>query len=248
VKEQTSRAIDLGRVRAAKAARLARRPALWSGLRHGVAASVEHAGVDFRSDVATIVDVGASRGQFALFAAQRWPQARLICFEPLPQSRELLERVLPSGRAEIRPMALGRDPGELELHVSARDDSSSLLPIGETQTANFPGTQEASRLTVPVGVLSEQITADLARPMLLKIDVQGFELEVLEGAGDALDLVDEIFVECSFVELYTGQALAGEVVAHLHGRGFRLAGVHGMARGADGTSLQADFLFRRDGA
>jgi FkbM family methyltransferase len=238
VKEQTSRAIDLGRVRAAKAARLARRPALWSGLRHGVAASVEHAGVDFRSDVATIVDVGASRGQFALFAAERWPQARLICFEPLPQSRELLERVLPSGR----------DPGELELHVSARDDSSSLLPIGETQTANFPGTQEASRLTVPVGVLSEQITADLARPMLLKIDVQGFELEVLEGAGDALDLVDEIFVECSFVELYTGQALAGEVVAHLHGRGFRLAGVHGMARGADGTSLQADFLFRRDGA
>ena len=248
MREQTYRAIDLGRIRAAKAARLVTRPALWPALRHGVAASVEHSTVDFRPDVATVLDVGSSRGQFALFAADRWPDASIVCFEPLPESRALLERVLPPGRAEIRPMALGSERGELELHVSARDDSSSLLPIGATQTANFPGTEEKGRITVPVGVLEDHLTPDLAGPVLLKIDVQGFELEVLKGAGAGLDRVDEIYVECSFVELYTGQALAGEVVSHLAERGLRLAGVYGTARAADGTSLQADFLFRRDRA
>jgi FkbM family methyltransferase len=245
MKERLHRTAQMTGLRARKLARLGRRPAYWPALRAGVAASVEHGDVDFRDDVRTVLDVGASRGQFAVFAANRWPEARLICFEPLPDARSRLERVVPAGRADVHPVALGTEPGEVEMHVSARDDSSSLLPIGPGQTTAFPGTEEAGTQRVRVDVLENHVSADLARPVLLKIDVQGFELDVLEGAGGALAHIDELYVECSFLELYTGQALADEVVAFLRGRGFRLAGVYGVVRRADGTSVQADFLFRR---
>jgi hypothetical protein len=84
-----------------------------------------------------------------------------------------------------------------------------------------------------------------ARPCLLKIDVQGYELEVLRGGEETLRSVDEVFVECSFVELYTGQALAGELIAYLCSKGFRLTGIFGVKRDLAGRCLQADALFQR---
>ena len=246
MRERVHRGVQMARMRGRKLARIARRRAYWPALRAGVAASVEHADVDFRSGVRTVLDVGASRGQFAVFASARFPAARIVCFEPLAESRALLERVVPPGRAEIHGVALGAEPGEVEMHVSDRDDSSSLLPIGEGQISVFPGTEQVRTERVPVDVLANHLTPELERPVLLKIDVQGFELGVLQGAGDALGRADEIYVECSFIELYTGQALAGEIASFLDERDFRLAGVYGVVRKADGTCVQADFLFRRD--
>lgn len=201
--------------------------------------------MDFSADVATIIDVGASRGQFALFALARFPHARLICFEPLSESRVDLEHVLPRERVTIHGVALGRERGDLELHVSAAADSSSLLPISERQVQAFPGTEQKRTERVAVRVLEDYVAADLGRPALLKIDVQGFELAVLEGASASLEHVDEVFVECSFEELYKGQALADAVVCKLRCAGFWLVGVYGVVRTRDGGCLQADFLFRR---
>lgn len=236
--------VRLARTRAAKLGRLAQHPGYWGSARQGVVASVEHHSVPFRDDVRTVVDVGASRGQFALFALERFPQAQVICFEPLPESRASLSRVA-GGRVEIRPVAVGAAPGHAELQVSAQDDSSSLLPIGGRQVAEYPGTERASTLNVEVVALADEITDSLPGPRLLKIDVQGLELEVLRGAGDSLNLIDEALIECSFVELYEGQALADEVVAFLLQRGLRLAGVHGISYSVDGSAVQADFYFRR---
>lgn len=235
-------------MRIVKAVRLAMNPAYWSALRQGVAASVEHTGVDFRDDVRTVLDVGASRGQFATFALHRFPTAKVICFEPLRDAQEVLRQVLPAERTTVHPFALGKQEAELELHVSAREDSSSLLPIGARQVDAFPGTEEKRRERVQVGALGSFLSSEFPRPTLLKIDVQGYELAVLEGAADSLDLVDEIFVECSFVELYTGQPLADAVICHLREAGFRLAGAYGVAAGRDGTCLQADLLFKRGSA
>jgi FkbM family methyltransferase len=236
----------LFRRRIAKAARLALTPAYWGALRRGVAATTEHRAVDFRPDVETVVDVGASRGQFATFALHRFPNAGLICFEPLHDASEVLERVLPNDRATIHRLALGAEAASLELHVAAQDDSSSLLPIGPRQVGAFPGTEERRRERVDVACLEEFLTADLRPPILLKVDVQGYELAVLQGAGPSLALVEEIFVECSFVELYTGQALADAVICFLREAGLRLAGVFGVVEAPSGTCLQADLLFRRD--
>ncbi|MGX6446633.1 FkbM family methyltransferase [Patulibacter sp. S7RM1-6] len=237
--------LRLARVRAAKALTLARRPSHWRAVRAGVVPTVEHERVPLGGPYGTVLDVGASRGQFALHARRRFPGARVVCFEPLPSSQDTLRAVL-GDRVELRPVAVGAATGTATMHVSAADDSSSLLPIGRRQRAEFPGTHEERRIDVPVVTLSSVLAEGLQGPVLLKIDVQGLELDVLRGAGEALSTaVDAIFVECSFVELYDGQALADEVVAHLLERGFRLVGVHGVATAHDGQALQADFLFRR---
>ena len=235
--------------RASKIGRLLREPrlwpVLWPGLRHGVFPSLEHNAVPFGSEFATVLDVGSSRGQFALFALTRFPEARLVCFEPLPEAYTTLRKTITGQNAKLHNVALGSLRSENTMHVSAKDDSSSLLAIGAQQLTTFPGTHEDRTTKVTVDVLNTYLDDDLPRPCLLKIDVQGFELEVLKGAGDGLSRVDEVLVEASFVELYTGQALADEVIGYLADRDLRLVDVHGVVRSADGNALQADFLFRR---
>jgi FkbM family methyltransferase len=172
------------------------------------------------------------------------PKARIISFEPLPEPFMDLERVL-AGRIEAHNTAVGAVSGRSSINVSARDDSSSMLPIGPRQVEEFPGTGSERTLTVPVTTLDEAVHGELARPSLLKIDVQGLELDVLKGATKTLASIDEALIECSFVELYEGQALADEVVTFMREAGFGLAGVHEVAYSADGSALQADFLFRR---
>jgi FkbM family methyltransferase len=235
------------RARASKIGRLLREPRLWGvvapGLREGVFPSLEHASVRFGAQFATVLDVGASRGQFALFALSRFPGAKVICFEPLPEARATARKVLTGRDVELHGVALGSSPGQTKLHVSAQDDSSSLLPIGSRQISAFPGTQESHEITVTVDVLDAYLHEGIARPCLLKIDVQGNELEALRGAATGLSYVGEILVEVSFVELYTGQALAGEVVRYLAEHDFRLVDVYSLVRDADGVALQADLLF-----
>lgn len=229
-------------LRTRKVSRIVRRPDYLSALRHGVLAATEHEDSGLRTDAGTVLDVGASRGQFALFARRRWPQASIICFEPIPGAAEKLRETLgPS--VTVHRTALGSQKGESILNLSRSDDSSSLLPIGR-QADEFPGTAAVGTTPVRVGVLSEYLDADLPRPIVLKIDVQGFELEVLRGAGDRLTHLDEVLCECSFVELYEGQALASDVVAFMHQHAFTLAGLSGLTYSETGQLLQADLLFR----
>jgi len=221
------------------------RNALW---RHRVAAGVEHATV-LRQLVGcrTVVDIGANRGQFALVARHYFPEATIVSFEPLPGPAAVY-RAMFAGDAQARLVeaAIGSQPGEATIHLSARDDSSSLLPITARQNALFPGTAEAGTATIRVARLGDEVPADaLVAPALLKLDVQGFELEALAGCEDLLDRFSWVYVECSFVELYLGQAFADAVIARLRELGFRLTGIYHMAYDGDGQAVQADFLFRR---
>jgi len=112
--------------------------------------------------------------------------------------------------------------------------------------------KENSTMADPQG-LAEAVDSDLIIlrvPLpffLLKLDVQGFELEVLKGCRSMLDYFSRVYVECSFVELYEGQALAHEVIDYLHQHGFRLSGVYNMTYGKEGIAVQADFLFTKAG-
>jgi hypothetical protein len=89
---------------------------------------------------------------------------------------------------------------------------------------------------------------DLGERNLLKIDVQGFELEVLKSAETLLPGFRWIYAECSAVALYEGQALADEVIQWLKMRQFDLVGRFNPSRGRDGALLQADLLFQLRGS
>ncbi|HEB94406.1 MAG TPA: FkbM family methyltransferase, partial [Gammaproteobacteria bacterium] len=77
----------------------------------------------------------------------------------------------------------------------------------------------------------------------LKIDVQGFEMEVLRGCEELLRRFQYVYVECSFVELYAGQAFADEIIAFLRERNFILDGVYNPCYDKNGRAVQADFFF-----
>ena len=86
---------------------------------------------------------------------------------------------------------------------------------------------------------------EIAEPALLKIDVQGYELEALVGGEEILGKFSYIYVECSFIELYEGQALVHEVIQYLSKHQFYLNGVYNLSYDNVGRAIQGDFLFRR---
>ncbi|MGE3297370.1 MAG: FkbM family methyltransferase [Porticoccaceae bacterium] len=217
-------------------------------LRHRVAAGVEHARVLRNLGPArTVVDIGANRGQFALAVRHCFPDAAIVSFEPLPGPAAGYRAVFAGdGRARLVEAAIGPESGTATIHLSARDDSSSLLPITAQQNELFPGTAEAGTATIRVLRLADALpAADIAAPALLKLDVQGFELQALAGCEEVLERFAWVYAECSFQELYAGQAFADEVIAWLRERGLRLAGVYHMAYDERGRAVQADFLFGR---
>jgi hypothetical protein len=142
--------------------------------------------------------------------------------------------------------ALGSEAVTLAMNVSASPDSSSLLPISDRQEQYFPGTR--AQRTEPVEVVrfdSLPICANLEQPVLVKLDVQGFELAALKGFGDALDSVQFIYLELSLLPFYTGQSLATEIVAYLWTKGFEIADIGDLTRGSGGEVLQFDALLSR---
>jgi FkbM family methyltransferase len=214
-------------------------------LQHGVLAGIEHRSV-FSPDLCSIVDIGANRGQFALAARAVVPRATIISFEPQERPAGVYQAVFADDvLTTLHQVAIGPSVETKRMHVSARDDSSSLLAISEIQRDNFPGTEEVGTTEVMMAPLDHYLSRSmLTRPALLKLDVQGFEYEALLGCESLLDCFDQIYCECSFVELYQGQRMASEIIDWLLSRGFELCGLYNLLFDKDGRTLQADCLFR----
>lgn len=177
------------------------RPSWRRAVRKGVAAAVEHRDVPFGQDFATVVDVGAHHGQFALLALELFQRSSIFCVEPVPGALDgFAPPSSPMGgsRALLPLPPPPRATGGCM--SSRRTDSSSLLPILESHVDAFPGTEEARIVEVEARTLDSLVGERIQRPCLLKVDVQGGELEVLNGAEVVLAQVDVAYVECSFVE------------------------------------------------
>jgi FkbM family methyltransferase len=222
-------------------------------LRHGVGAAVEHEhllrSLD-RLGIGLVLDVGANVGQFTLATREYLPQAAVIAFEPLPGAAARFRAVHGADPSvELIEAAVAPEAGLAPMNVSKAADSSSLLPIGAAQVSQFPGTGLSHVQTVRRIRLEDAVPLErFCVPTLLKIDVQGFELGVLQGSERCLGSIALIYVECSFVEFYEGQALADEVIDWLRPRGFRLHGFGTLTPGSAGVAVQCDLLFVRTAA
>lgn len=237
---------DLWKLRIAKLAACVVSPQCWHGLCLGVAPSIEHRRVlrDLSPDA--IIDVGANRGQFALMCKLLHPHTPIVSFEPLPREADTF-KAIHGKRKDIRLLqcALGETPGSATLHISQSADSSSLLPIGRKQTELFQNTAEVGTIEVEVNRLDDLDEHWHGKnKLLLKIDVQGFELPVLRGAIRTLKRCAYVYVECSEIPLYEGQELRKEVEDFLTEHGFRKEGPHN-EHILGGKLIQADYLFAR---
>lgn len=216
--------------------------------KYSVAPSIEHLTLLKSIELSTIIDIGANKGQFSSIVSRLIPHSKIFAFEPLSGPSTKFKQVFSdNSNVILYQLAISDTEGEAEIHVSEKEDSSSLLSIGELQNQIFPGTKESHTETITTkrldSILSkEQITV----PALLKLDVQGFELSALKGCETLLHCFDHIYVECSFVELYEGQSLAYEVISFLQERRFILKGIYNTYYDKNGIAIQADFLFQKN--
>jgi FkbM family methyltransferase len=232
----------------AKVLRVLRFRAYRSALvRSGVFASTEHDNIIDGLALDTVVDIGANRGQFALCARRLYPNAIIYSFEPLRNpAATYLKTFKGDLKVQLFNKAIAQQSGSAVMHVSTWDVSSSLLPIAQAQQDNFPFTGESRRENVATASLAECLDKGaISGTALLKLDVQGYELEALYGCEELLGLFRYVYVEASFVELYVGQALANDVIAYLLAKGFNLVCVANLSSGNSKRPIQGDFLFSR---
>lgn len=197
---------------------------------------------------ATVIDVGANAGQFSRAALGRWPDASVIAFEPLPDAADTLRRALAAfPSAEVHANAVGEEDGVVTFHPHTYTLSSSALPMREEVRGRYSWAEERPPIEVALRRL-DSVLADrlLARPTLLKLDVQGYELKALRGAGAVLGRIDAIVLEQSFERFYEGQPLFSETNQFLESAGWHLARPLDWRR-EDGRVVEIDCLYLREG-
>lgn len=194
-------------------------------------------------DPKVIYDIGANVGTWTLLAKAVYPAATLHCFEPLFGHLEKFRQAT-AALSGVTPhqVCLGSAAGEAKLRVLDFSDASSLLPISGEGKKRW-NLQEAGQEAVKVERLDDWVVGhDLPAPDLLKIDVQGYELEVLKGAETCLSRAKAVLAEVSFRQFYESQCLFHDVVSFMAQRGFWLSAVgHGIALGR--PLIQCDALF-----
>jgi FkbM family methyltransferase len=210
--------------------------------------------VDFRKGSRVILDVGANRGNFATNILLGAPLSEVHCFEPNPELFPELEAKCRSlGSEKGRPRAIangigvGTASGTLDLIVTNFAPASSMLPVSEASRSGWPKADLAvkRRNAVPVRTIREYAGAhNIKAVKILKMDVQGFEMEVLKGCGDFLGHIEYIYAEIQFRPLYEGAPLWTDMLKYLKERGFRPELMGGICLGPAGEPLQADLLWR----
>lgn len=195
---------------------------------------------------ATVIDVGANIGQFATASWFEFRPKRVISFEPQSRCAEPLRRLsrkMPG--LEIRQVALGETPGTTTMKLNVHSHSSSVLSLSNRHLEAFPGAVEEGEEQVELSTLDLQFARDsLQAPILLKVDVQGYEIHVLRGAEQTLRHAAYVLLETSFLPLYEGEAPFVEVMGLMSSRGFEFAGAVGFLEDPKtGQILQMDALF-----
>ena len=196
----------------------------------------------------TVIDIGANVGQFAVASAKIFSGVTIHSFEPLPEAvKTLTKNVSTFHRVHVHATALGERRAKMTLHVNSHSHSSSILALGERHRRAFPRAREISIIEVPVSTLDDEMSfVSFERPVLLKMDVQGYEPRVLEGATETLKRVDYVLLEASFRPLYEGEKTFMEIAEMMQDRGFAfLRPVDWLTDPGNGEILQMDALFER---
>jgi FkbM family methyltransferase len=203
-----------------------------------------------KNSVDCVLDVGANDGGYGRFLREASYKGDIVSFEPLSDAyTKLLESSKQDCAWHIAPqMALGEVAAKLNINVAGNSASSSLLTMLPSHIESAPESATIGSELVNVHRLDSlnHPIIDTRNRIFLKIDTQGYELQVLRGASTLMNRVVGIQVEMSVVPLYAGQPLYQELFAWLKSEGFELWGCHsGFMDPATGRMLQFDGIFFR---
>ncbi|MDZ8055067.1 MAG: FkbM family methyltransferase [Aulosira sp. ZfuVER01] len=185
-----------------------------------------------------IFDVGAYKGDFTLSCLQVWPNAKIACFEALEERVNQLKSIASNNsNIQVFPGLLGAQTlDEVPLHEA--ETASSILV--EHISQNFSVTFH------PMWTVDQIVNENFSdrSPDLLKLDVQGYELEVLKGAENSLPGIQMILAEVNLLDIHQDVPLLAEVISWLSERDWVAYDICGLTRRPlDQALWQADFIF-----
>jgi FkbM family methyltransferase len=205
----------------------------------------QHYGIDL------VFDIGANRGQYSRGIIDAGYKGRIVSFEPLSSVHSILQKES-SGfpNWEVAPRsAIGSKNEQIEINISANSVSSTLLNMLDSHYQGAPDSRIVGKEKVqvfPLDELSAQYKKGSTK-LFIKIDVQGFEAEVLKGAENTLAEAAGVELEISLVKLYEHQDwLLPEVLQYMSSRGFTLTSiVPAFTNHQTGEVLQCNGIFFR---
>ena len=196
-----------------------------------------------------VLDVGANVGQYAKSLRELGYSGRIISFEPLSSAYSQLKAA--SKKDPLWQIAtqtaIGNQEGEIIINIAGNSQSSSALPMLDAHLESAPQSAYSGSETVKLSrldtIAKDYITTQ-NESIFLKIDVQGLEKQVIEGATAILPLVKGIKLELSLVPLYEGQVLFKEMIDIIEKLGYELYGIEpGFTAEKTGKMLQMDGIF-----
>jgi FkbM family methyltransferase len=202
-------------------------------------------------DLNLILDVGANAGQFATLCRTIGYRGNILSFEP---SSTAYQKLLAAASSDplwtVAGVALGATTGEAEINVSADSFCSSILPMLDSHLSAAPRSGYLHKEKVSIRRLDDVLPPPaFTSKALLKLDVQGFELQVLTGAPRILSQALAVQLEMSLLPLYQGETLMPEMSATMCNHGFQLWDLEPSFRDpATGRLLQVDGIFVRNSA
>lgn len=195
-----------------------------------------------------VIDGGAHTGETLARIDGLFPRARVWCFEPNPVASAVLRRRCGevSIRAEAVEAALCDRAGKRMFHIHADDETSSLMSANRAGAELFEEKLALHETIEVAGVAIDAFCAErgIDRIDLLKLDLQGGELDALRGASAMLEgRIRVVLAEVQFRPTYEGAPGADEVIGFMRGAGYRLVGLYNTYYDHDGTAVQGDGLW-----
>lgn len=198
-------------------------------------------------NIDAIIDVGASNGGFVKKIRPIFPYVSIISFEPLKESyQQLLLNNKEDKNFKAYNLVLSNNKGEVDFFLSSRSGCSSLLEMNDVHKIAYPETSTIEKITVKSDILDSFINEVKGTSLMLKIDVQGAEKLVLEGAVKMLNKVKVVFMEVNFAETYKDCILINDSIKLLESFGFKFIGIENVSQSViDGSFLQGDAFFMK---
>jgi len=187
-----------------------------------------------RYEVNVVLDVGANKGQYALGLRRAGYRGRIVSLEPVTREfEELRRRSADDPNWHVRQLALGREDGSIEMRV-VPGTFSSVLPPSEFGARSFKKLQHADVQRVPLRRLEgifDELLADVPNPRpYVKLDTQGFDLEVFSGLGARAGDVVAMQSEVALLQIYEGMPRMSEALSAYEASGFEVAGFYPVTR------------------
>lgn len=200
--------------------------------------------------ISKILDVGANVGQYAMLTRKLGFKGKILSFEPiLSEFNKLSKNSKKDKNWKIYNLAIGSREEKSTINISRNSYSSSMLEILESHTSCSPDSGFIKKEAINVTTI-DKLFGDLVNKndvVFLKIDVQGAEKDVIQGAEESLKRIKGIQIEMSLEELYKDESLFLEMVMRLKNLGFNLYSLeNGFFNASTGKLLQVDGIFFRD--